>query len=66
MLTAKLGASLDKAGAATPQRKGQPMRRIMTALAVVWLASLGVMAALEMSRHAASAAAVSTPKGISP
>jgi len=42
------------------------MRRIMTALAVVWLASLGVMAAMEMSRHAASAAAVTTPKGISP
>lgn len=39
------------------------MRRIMTALAFVWLASLGVMAAVEMSRDAASAAPVSNPKG---
>jgi len=43
------------------------MRRIITALAVVWLESLGiVMAATEMSRHAASAAAVSTLKVILP
>jgi len=42
------------------------MRRIMTALAAVWLASLGIMAAMEMSRHVASAAAMSTPKGTPP
>jgi len=66
MLTEERAVSLHPERAATPRRKVQPMRRIMTALAVVWLASLGVMAAMEMSRHAASAAAVTTPKGISP
>jgi len=42
------------------------MRRIVTALAAVCLASRGVIAAMEMSRHVASAAAMSTPKGTPP
>jgi hypothetical protein len=34
------------------------MRRIMTGLAIVWLASLAVMAAMQPSQHAAQAAVV--------
>jgi hypothetical protein len=46
--------------------KAKPMRRIMTALAIVWLASAGVMATLQISRTAASAAVMSSPKVTSP
>jgi hypothetical protein len=66
MLTAMRGQSLHPIGAASPWRKAKPMRRIMTALAIVWLASAGFMAALKMSRTAASAAVMSSPKGTSP
>ena len=42
------------------------MRRIMTGLAIIWLVSLGVMAAMQSSRNSASAAAFSTIKGALP
>lgn len=51
---------------ATPQRKGRPMRRIMTGLAIIWLVSLGVMATMQLSRNSASAAAFSIMRGAKP
>ena len=42
------------------------MRRIMTGLAIVWLATIGLMAALQTSQHAARAAVVMKTKGVTP